>query len=671
MPEYSPRELVFRSLRFEPTPRVPRQLWVLPWAECHYPDELAEIRRDFPDDIVSPPVDYPRLPHMRGDFHTPGMYVDEWGCAFTNIHHGIIGEVKNPLITSYESDLDKVRPPDSWIGVVDGVNEACGQTDCFMLSLPGVNPFERMQWIRGPENLLMDLMEQPPGFFQLRDRVHRWNLAMIDSWAQTDVDAIGWSDDWGTQRATLISPALWRELFKPLYLDYIERIHAAGKFAFMHSDGHIFEIYEDLIELGVDAINTANSSAWISTRSDGASRAASASGERSTDSTSCPTDPRTPCATRSAVWRGLCTTVAAVSSHSASSAPAPNPRTCVPSSVNGTASVRKELREPGRRIPVPAKPFPVEDAQLPVLFSKEMGVSLSIHKLSLLSCGGEKTMLNATILIVACAATSLAAADQPTWPKNIQVVLDETAPLKWSRGKRLPLYLWPAHASGALDENTARRMIQALDECGIGLVSRWHPSKREQSLADALRIARIQTRLGLRVNVNANACVYSFFNGDERTAHIDDAGKPFWDDSFGNKKMGCPFALDFRRSPIREQVEHFVRAYKQAGVRLDFVFADWEIDGPIEFNRAHAFSKKCKRCRKHLPDIDDFVAFQKTLRDIRSDLLDPVAVPQVPGRELRRLPAQWPALLVRLLRVLRRGSTLHTRPACQVPQVVR
>jgi len=256
MPEYSPRELVFRALRFEPTPRVPRQLWALPWAERNYPDELAAIRRDFPDDIASPPGDYPRLAHMRGDPHMPGTYVDEWGCEFTNIYPGVIGEVKNSLIASYKSDLDKLRPPDQWIDAVDGVNEACSQTKCFMLGLPRVNPFERMQWIRGPENLLMDLIEQPAGFFQLRDRVHSWNLAMIEGWARTDVDAIGWSDDWGTQRATLISPDLWRELFKPLYLEYVDRIHAAGKFAFMHSDGHIIEIYEDLIEVGVDAINS-------------------------------------------------------------------------------------------------------------------------------------------------------------------------------------------------------------------------------------------------------------------------------------------------------------------------------------------------------------------------------------------------------------------------------
>jgi len=157
----------------------------------------------------------------------------------------------------------------------------------------------------------------------------------------------------------------------------------------------------------------------------------------------------------------------------------------------------------------------------------------------------------------------------------------------------------------------------------VGLISTWHPgeSRRGRSLAQAIRVARVQTRLGLRVNVNANACTYAFFNGDKRTAHINDEGKPFWDDSFGkNHKMGCPFALDFRRAPMREQVEYFAREYQKAGVGLDFVFADWEIDGPHEFNRAHEASKKCVRCREKIRSINNFPSFQQTLRDLRCDL---------------------------------------------------
>ena len=75
-------------------------------------------------------------------------------------------------------------------------------------------------------------------------------------WCQTDVDAINLMDDWGAQERLLISPRMWRKIFKPLYRDYCEIAHSYGKYVFMHSDGHIAAIYPDLIEIGVNALNS-------------------------------------------------------------------------------------------------------------------------------------------------------------------------------------------------------------------------------------------------------------------------------------------------------------------------------------------------------------------------------------------------------------------------------
>lgn len=232
-------------------------------------------------------------------------------------------------------------------------------------------------------------------------------------------------------------------------------------------------------------------------------------------------------------------------------------------------------------------------------------------------------------LIVTCVAISLLrnsgylrCAEQkvPKWSSHIQCVLDETSPLSYVRGKRLPLYLWQAMDPGILDEEAAVELVGTLNERGVGLVTSWDPGNRGKSLADALRVARAQKGLGLRININATRCLYSFFDGDARTAHIDGDGKPFWDESFGKKKMGCPFAIDFRRPRIREQLEYFITAFKEAHVEVDFIFADWEIDGPIEFNEAHAASSRCSRCRRSIKGIDDFGEFQRALRTLRSEL---------------------------------------------------
>jgi hypothetical protein len=206
------------------------------------------------------------------------------------------------------------------------------------------------------------------------------------------------------------------------------------------------------------------------------------------------------------------------------------------------------------------------------------------------------------------------------WPEHIQIVLDATEPLEFDRGKRLPLYLWQAMNPGLLDQDDAQELVELLDERGIGVVTSWNPGKREQTLAESMSIAKAQKKLGLRVNINATSCLYSFFNGDERTAHIDDDGKPFWDSSFGKQKMGCPFTLDFRKPHIRERLEYFIKAFKKNNLNVDFIFADWEIDGPVEFNKAHAASKRCRRCRRNIRDIDNFEHFQQVLRTLRSAL---------------------------------------------------
>ena len=212
-------------------------------------------------------------------------------------------------------------------------------------------------------------------------------------------------------------------------------------------------------------------------------------------------------------------------------------------------------------------------------------------------------------------------AEQSKWPSNIQTVLDNTQALEFNRAKRLPLYLWQSMGAYDFTAQNAEELIRELDKRGIGYVSSWEPKNNKQSLSNSLIVAKAQQKLGLKVNINANSCLYHFFNGDPETAHIDENGKPFFDESFGKShKMGCPFALASRKPIIKEQLEFFISSFKKAGVNIDFVFADWEIDGPLEVNRAHEASLKCKRCRKNIKGIQDFEVFQSVIRKMRNQL---------------------------------------------------
>lgn len=217
---------------------------------------------------------------------------------------------------------------------------------------------------------------------------------------------------------------------------------------------------------------------------------------------------------------------------------------------------------------------------------------------------------------VVLAASRILMAETP-----LDTVLARTRPLTHPLGKRLGLYVWAALDVPGTDEQIAHT-LESLHARGMAACATWRPGKHfESSLAQALRIATAQKRLGLRVNINANACTYRVFDGSAATAHVDADGRPFFDTSSAGKvKLGCPFAVRGRQAAMAEQVEQFVRAYKAAGLPIDLVFADWEIDGPIEWNEGWAAARRCTRCRKHVPDIDSFAACQKAFRRVRCEV---------------------------------------------------
>ena len=269
------RERVLKTLRFDKPDRAPRDLWLIPAVEKTRLAELEAVREKYPIDFAFPNgfrawnmghiVEWPdpsmlfRYGPAKRARGTPweGTYVDAWGSVWVTGEDGVLGEVKQPPLADW-SALDSYSPPwevlegAQW----DAVNHFCAAVDKFVLSPPALSLFERMQFLRGSEALYMDLGYGSREVLKLRDMVHEFNLKALDYWCRTDMDGIAWPDDLGSQKALLVSPAMWREMFKPLYKEYCDIIHRAGKFVFLHSDGHIAAIIEDLIEIGVDALNS-------------------------------------------------------------------------------------------------------------------------------------------------------------------------------------------------------------------------------------------------------------------------------------------------------------------------------------------------------------------------------------------------------------------------------
>ena len=242
------RERVAKALKFEEVDRIPIE------------NAFRELAQKYPSDVAGPNYRYP-VGRRCGVPYKQGRHTDIWGCVWEAGEDDVKGEVIDPLLQVDWSRLKTYQPP--W-EIHQGadlslVNPSCTTSDKFMISMwddSMPHPFERMQHLRGSEQLFLDLAYLEPEVYLLRDMVHDFFMKQLALWVKTDVDGIQIADDWGAQQALLISPDLWRSFFKPLYRDYCDLAHAHGKFVLMHSDGYILDIIPDLIEIGVNAVNS-------------------------------------------------------------------------------------------------------------------------------------------------------------------------------------------------------------------------------------------------------------------------------------------------------------------------------------------------------------------------------------------------------------------------------
>lgn len=229
----TPREVVRRALSFQK------------------PDRLGH---DFPAPFDSD-IAYVSMNGSPDDRPHNGNGIDEWGAEWENIGVCWLGEVKRVPLACWD-DFDKLPIPDitlerRW----EPLREARRQAGEKFLIGSGISIYERAHFIRGMENIWMDIHDEPEKLCRLLDILVEMNLYAIRRYGQAGVDGYFFCDDWGLQDRLMIDPGKWREIWKPRYARIFSAAHQAGMFTFLHSCGYIVEILDDLIGIGLDAVH--------------------------------------------------------------------------------------------------------------------------------------------------------------------------------------------------------------------------------------------------------------------------------------------------------------------------------------------------------------------------------------------------------------------------------
>ena len=188
----------------------------------------------------------------------PGFDMDEYGVIWNKTGADKDIGVVDELILKEIEDLNSFSLPpvdEAYIrNSVETMITNAGEN--FRIADIGFSLFERAWTLRGMQNLLCDMIEEPEFVHALLDKITERNLKIMDIVLEYDIDCFYFGDDWGQQKGLIMGPKCWNTFIKPRLAKLYARAHRAGKYVVQHSCGDIREIMDDLYDIGLNMYQT-------------------------------------------------------------------------------------------------------------------------------------------------------------------------------------------------------------------------------------------------------------------------------------------------------------------------------------------------------------------------------------------------------------------------------
>ena len=183
------------------------------------------------------------------------MYRDTFGVIWDRSIDKDIGNVSGTVLS--EPNLKGYSFPDPQDPCFfSDMNEKISKhNDCFRLYCIGFSLYERAWTLRGFENILMDFYLNPEFVQDLLHTITEYNISQINKALEYDIDAVYFGDDWGKQYGLQMGYDLWKQFIFPELQRMYKVVKDAGKYVFIHSCGDVNELYDDLVEIGLDCFN--------------------------------------------------------------------------------------------------------------------------------------------------------------------------------------------------------------------------------------------------------------------------------------------------------------------------------------------------------------------------------------------------------------------------------
>lgn len=277
----TPRQRILATLNHEPPDRTPTDGWF-------HPEVIEALKQHYQTDDWSVVLDglgiegwvdlspyvvpagsgeevLSQFGHASG---RPARWLDErsyedvWGVRFRTSEDGRYREWRSGPLEDAQTAADverfgilrefTIREPDDY---AEQVTKLKGDGQFVFANVE--NPFRRLWNLRGYENALMDYVANVEVLEAVYDALYTLYTDMARRIARAGVDMMRVIGDFAMQDRIIMGPELWRRFDKPRLaeLNAAARAVSPELILFVHSDGRLTDLVDDLIEIGFTVIN--------------------------------------------------------------------------------------------------------------------------------------------------------------------------------------------------------------------------------------------------------------------------------------------------------------------------------------------------------------------------------------------------------------------------------
>ena len=189
-------------------------------------------------------------------------YTCPWGIRWRWARNetGEYTEIVGPPLAGDKSTLDAFAIPDpaeeSQYDTFREMKRLYGG-EKWMIGSSQISVFEAAWYLRGMEDLMVDMALDPDYVHALMDKVMRFPLVASRKHAELGADMVWFGDDVSHQKGMMMSVDMWRSFLKPRFARLFaepKKVNPSIKVCY-HSCGNCEAVLDDMVEIGLDVLN--------------------------------------------------------------------------------------------------------------------------------------------------------------------------------------------------------------------------------------------------------------------------------------------------------------------------------------------------------------------------------------------------------------------------------